>query len=107
MKRKLKKVDSKKDDVKRWELAAKTFEDPKQFEALLQGSRVLAASEERALFGPGKSKQISIRLPESDLMAIKDIADAAHRPYQQLVAIAVQQYIDRVATVVGTGKHRS
>ena len=94
----------KKDDVNRWESAAKVFEDPIQFDDLVKESRVLTASEERALFGPGKSKQISVRLPESDLTAIKEIAVAVHRPYQQLVAIAVQQYIDRVALTLSNVK---
>ncbi len=96
MKRKLKK--EKAIDVKRWEEAAVIFEDPSQFEKIAKKSRVLTATEERELLGPGRTKQISIRLPETDLQAVKEIASATDRPYQQLVVVAVQQYIDRISS---------
>jgi predicted DNA binding CopG/RHH family protein len=88
----------------RWEEAATLFEDETQFEQIARASRVLSASEERALLGPGRTKQISIRLPEKDLQAVKGIAHATDRPYQQLVVIAVQQYVDRIASTLV--KHR-
>jgi hypothetical protein len=47
MKRKLKRVDSKNNDVNLLESVAKIVEDRKSYEALVQDSRVLAASEER------------------------------------------------------------
>jgi len=84
-------------DEQRWEAAAALFEDPIEFNKIANSSRLLTAAEERELFGPGKTKQISIRLPETDLAAVKEIANATERPYQQLVVIAVQQYIDRIA----------
>ncbi len=87
----------------RWEEASAIFENPKRFEELAKGSRVLSASEQRAMLGPGKTKQTSIRLPEEDLAAVKEIAEASERPYQQLVVVAVQQYIDRLAN---TFKHK-
>ena len=90
----------KENDTVRWEKAAALFEDPKEFEKIAKNSRVLSASEERALLGPGRTKQISIRLPKEDLEAVKEIATATDRPYQQLVVVAVQQYIDRIANSV-------
>jgi len=63
----------------------------------MKGSRVLSASARRRLLGPGKTKQISVRLPEEDLEAVKEIAEANARPYQQLVVVAVQQFLDRIA----------
>jgi hypothetical protein len=49
MKRKLKRVDSKNNDVNLLESVAKIVEDRKSYEALVQDSRVLAASEEVCL----------------------------------------------------------
>jgi predicted DNA binding CopG/RHH family protein len=56
----------------------------------MQGSRILSSSERRRLLGPEKSKQISLRRPEEDLEAVKEIAEANARPYQQFVVVAVQ-----------------
>ena len=92
------KLGESKADEARWEEAAAIFEDTEAFEKMAKASRVLTASEERALLGPGKTKQISIRLPEKDLKAVKEIALATERPYQQLVVIAVQHYIDKIAS---------
>ena len=88
-------------DKLRWEDAAAHFEDEKNFAKIAEASRVLSASEERKLLGPGRTKQISIRLPEKDLETVKEIAVATDRPYQQLVVLAVQQYIDRIASTLG------
>jgi predicted DNA binding CopG/RHH family protein len=104
MSQKLKKPKAKLSDEARWEEAAALFEDESQFEKITKASRVLSATEERALLGPGRTKQISIRLPEKDLQAVKGIATATDRPYQQLVVIAVQQYVDRIASALV--KHR-
>lgn len=95
MKTKSKKVSA--SDKKRWEEAADHFESEAAFLKLAKHSRTATASEQRALVGPSKGKQISIRLPEEDIRAMKELADATDRPYQQLIVIAVEQYIDRVA----------
>jgi predicted DNA binding CopG/RHH family protein len=95
MKRKSKEVSV--EQMKSWEKTAALFEDEKESLKIMKASRVLSATEKRRLFGPGKTKQISVRLPEEDLQAVKEIAEANSRPYQQLVVVAVQQYLDRVA----------
>jgi predicted DNA binding CopG/RHH family protein len=101
MKRKSKSKDADRDiesdQESRWEAAARRFEDPRESLRLMRESRLLTAAERRDLFGPGKTKAISLRMPEEDLEALKEIAEAYGRPYQQLVIIAVQQYLDRVA----------
>ncbi len=95
MKRKSKEPSA--DQIKSWEDTAAVFEDVKESIKIMKSSRVLTSSEKRRLFGPGRTKQISIRLPEEDLEAVKEISQLHSRPYQQLVVIAVQQYLDRVA----------
>jgi predicted DNA binding CopG/RHH family protein len=50
--------------------------------------------------GASKTKLISVRFPEEDIEAMKEIADATKRPYQQLLVIAVEQYIDKVASAI-------
>lgn len=94
MKPKLKKPSA--GQIKSWEETAALFENEKESLKIMKASRVLSAIEKRRLFGPGKTKQISVRLPEEDLEAVKEIAQANSRPYQQLVVIAVQHYLDRV-----------
>lgn len=84
------------DQIKSWQETAALFEDENESLKMMKASRVLSAIEKRRLFGPGKTKQISVRLPEEDLEAVKEIAEANSRPYQQLVVVAVQQYLDRV-----------
>ena len=95
MKTKVKKIAV--NDKNRWEKAAAHFEDESAFLKLAKESKTASAAEQRALVGPSKAKQISIRLPEEDIRAMKELADATDRPYQQLIVIAVEQYIDRVA----------
>lgn len=95
MKRKSKEPSA--EQIKNWEKTAALFEDEKESLKMMKASRVLTATERRRLFGSGKTKQISVRLPEEDLEAVKEIAEANARPYQQLVVVAVQQYLDRVA----------
>lgn len=94
-KSKIKKPSS--EHVANWQSTADQFEDQAHFQAIAKFSRVLSASEKRKLFGSGKTKAISVRLPEEDLLAVKELASANDRPYQQLVVVAVQQYLDRVA----------
>lgn len=76
-----------------WKEAATTFEAP-GIEAL-KGSRVLSAVETRRLIGPGRTKLVSIRVPESDLEAVKEIAQKHGRKYQHLMTLALGQFIER------------
>ena len=85
------------EQIKNWEKTATLFESEKESLKIMEASRVLSAVEKRRLFGSGKTKQISVRLPEEDLEAVKKIAEANARPYQQLVVIAVQQYLEHIA----------
>ena len=98
MKRKSKGPSAK--QIKSWEDTAALFENEKESLKIMKASKVLTASERRHLFGAGKTKQISVRLPEEDLEAVKEIAEANSRPYQQLVVVAIQQFLDRVAKTV-------
>ncbi len=84
-----------KDDEKYWEAAAAQFEAP-GIDAL-KGSRVLSAVETRRLLGPGRTKLVSIRVPETDLEAVKEIAEKHGRKYQQLMTLALCQFIERYA----------
>jgi hypothetical protein len=78
---------------KHWEEAAALFEAP-GIEAL-RGSRVLSAVESRRLLGPGRTKLVSIRVPEADLEAVKEIAERHGRKYQHLMTLALGQFIER------------
>ena len=97
MKQKSKTKNPSVEQIASWERTAAQFEDQAHFPSIAKSSRVLSASEKRKLFGSGKTKAISVRLPEEDLLAVKELAQANDRPYQQLVVVAVQQYLDRVA----------
>ena len=88
---------SKTNPEKRWEKAALLFEDPIESLKIMKKSKVLSAIEQRKLLGPSKTKPISIRLPEEDLEAIKEVAENNERPYQQIIVTAVEQYLDRLA----------
>ena len=78
---------------KNWDEAAAIFEAP-GIEAL-KGSRVLSAVETRKLLGPGPTKLVSIRVPETDLEAVKEIAEKHGRKYQHLMTLALGQFIER------------
>ncbi len=93
---------------KYWEETAAMFEAP-GIEAL-KGSRILSAVETRKLLGPGRTKLVSIRVPEADLEAVKEIADRHGRKYQHLMTIALGQFIERYvdsATRKGAAKSSS
>jgi predicted DNA binding CopG/RHH family protein len=83
--------------VEAWEKTASLFENQEKSLAAMKKSRVLSASQRRKLLGPGKTQQISLRIPKEDLEAVKEVAEAHDRPYQQLVVIAIQQFLDRIA----------
>jgi len=76
-----------------WEKTAAMFEAP-GIDAL-KGSRALTAVETKRLLGPGRTKLVSIRVPESDLEAVKEIAEKHGRKYQQLMTLALGQFIER------------
>jgi len=57
-------------------------------------STPISPEEHRRLLGLGNRKAISIRIPESDLEAIRKIAKINGRKYQQLIVLAVQLYVD-------------
>ncbi len=102
MKQKSKKTKNK--QVSSWEVAAAAFENPKRAIRIMKASRVLTLAERRKLYGSGAGKQISLRLPSEDLEAVKELAAANQRPYQQLIVIAVQQYLDRIAEHLQQGQ---
>lgn len=61
----------------------------------LKGSRVLSSVETRRLLGPGRTRLVSIRVPEADLEAVKEISEKHGRKYQQLMTLALGQFIER------------
>ena len=94
---------SKKDKLKfqkHWKEAALLFDDPTESLKIMKDSKLLSVVAQRKLMGPSKTKAISIRLPQEDLAAIKEIAAANERPYQQIIAMAVEQYLRRLAEKV-------
>ncbi len=78
----------------RWKDIADLFEGDKGIDAMKK-SRVLSSVERRKLLGAGKTKLVSLRVPEEDLTALKGIAEAHSRKYQQLMVVAVEQFLDR------------
>ena len=61
---------------------------------MLERSRPLTQAERRKLLGKAKTKAVSIRIPEDDLVALKEIAQQHDRKYQQLIILAIEHYID-------------
>ena len=78
---------------KNWEETAKVFEG-KEGLAVMEGSRALSTIERRKLLGPGKGKLISLRLPQDDLEALREIAKENSRKYQQLIIHAVERFLE-------------
>ncbi len=78
---------------KEWEKAAAVFEAP-GIEAL-KGSRLLSTLETRRLLGPSRTKLVSIRVPESELEAVKEIAEKHGRKYQHLIVHALGNFLDQ------------
>jgi predicted DNA binding CopG/RHH family protein len=77
-----------------WEKAASLYENPKTSMKMLEQSRSLTPAERRKFLGKAKTKAVSIRIPEDDLVALKEIAQQNDRKYQQLIILAIEQYID-------------
>jgi len=92
MKEKVKKAD--KTLEAHWEKAAALYENPKTAMKMLEQSRSLTPAERRKFLGKAKTKAVSIRIPEDDLVALKEIAQQNDRKYQQLIILAIEQYID-------------
>ena len=80
-----------------WEKTAALYENPKTAMKLLEQSRPLTPTERRKFLGKAKTKAVSIRIPEDDLQALKEIAHQNDRKYQQLIVLAIEQYIDHFA----------
>lgn len=90
---------------KDWEEAAKRFEAP-GIDALL-GSTVLTKEEAEEMLRCArgeKKKLISIRMPETSLRALKELAVQHDRKYQQLIVQAVDQFIVKAQKVTGARK---
>ncbi len=92
MKEKIRKVD--KALEAHWEKVASLYENPKTAMKMLERSRALTPAERRKFLGKAKTKAVSIRIPEDDLMVLKEIAQQNDRKYQQLIILAIEQYID-------------
>jgi predicted DNA binding CopG/RHH family protein len=95
---------SKKGVEDKWKDVAELFEGDKGID-VMKKSRVLSNVERRRLLGAGKTKLVSLRVPEEDLEALKGIAEAHSRKYQQLMVVAVEQFLDRYYDV--TSKKRT
>jgi predicted DNA binding CopG/RHH family protein len=80
---------------RRWEKLAALYEDPKTSVKMLEQSRALSAAEKKKFLGKSKSKAISIRIPEEDLFALKEVAEKYQRKYQQLIVLAIEQYLEQ------------
>lgn len=77
-----------------WEKVASLYENPRTSMKMLERSRSLTPAERRKFLGKAKTKAVSIRIPEDDLEALKEIAQQNDRKYQQLIILAIEQYID-------------
>ena len=77
-----------------WEKVASLYESPKTSMKMLEQSRALTPAERRKFLGKAKTRAVSIRIPEDDLLALKEIAQQNDRKYQQLIILAIEQYID-------------
>lgn len=77
-----------------WEKVASVYENPRTTMKMLEQSRSLTATERRKFLGKAKTKAVSIRIPENDILALKEIAYQNDRKYQQLIVLAIEQYID-------------
>ena len=76
-----------------WAKSAAHFESDASLKDL-ELSVAISAAERRRQLGPGRTKPISVRMPEEDLIALKEIARINDRPYQQVLVQAVEKFID-------------
>lgn len=92
MNRKLKKI-NKEEQEKDWARVAEFFES-KEGLSIMKESRALNVIERRKLLGPSKGKLISLRLPQEDIEALREIAEENERKYQQLIIHAVERFLE-------------
>ncbi|MEK7790569.1 MAG: hypothetical protein AAB309_02970 [Deltaproteobacteria bacterium] len=92
MSKKQKKI-NKEEQEKNWSKAAEIFEGEEGL-SVMKASRALNAIERRKLLGRGRSKLISLRLPEEDIQALREIAEENDRKYQQLIIHAVERFLE-------------
>jgi predicted DNA-binding protein len=92
MSKKQKKI-NKEEQEKNWAQTAEIFEG-KEGLSVMKASRVLNAIERRKLLGRGKSKLISLRLPEEDIQVLREIAEKNDRKYQQLIIHAIERFLE-------------
>jgi predicted DNA binding CopG/RHH family protein len=77
----------------RWSDMASFYEGEESL-ALLAKGKSLTSSELRSLLSKGKTKPVSIRIPEVDLLALKRIAKIKKGKYQKLIIQAIEKFID-------------
>lgn len=87
-----KKTDRKKQEQD-WERVAKIFEGKRGL-SVMKASRAVSTIERRKLLGSGKTKLVSVRIPEEDLLALRAIAHEHQRKYQQLLVHAIERFLD-------------
>lgn len=92
MTQKLKKI-NKEEQENNWKKTADLFES-KEGLSIMENSRALNAIERRKLLGPSKGKLISLRLPQEDIEALREIAQENERKYQQLIIHAVERFLE-------------
>jgi len=86
---------------KHWAKVAAFYESDASLPAL-RASEVVGPVERRELLGRGKTKLVSIRIPEEDLEALRRIAEANDRGYQSLVIQAIERYLNEYWTASRT-----
>lgn len=77
----------------RWNEMASFYEDDESLDLLAKG-KALTSAELRSLLSKAKTKPVSIRIPEMDLIALKRIAKIQKGKYQKLIIQAIEKFID-------------
>lgn len=80
-------------DESRWNELASFYESDESLSVLAKG-KTLSASELRAIASKGKTKPVSIRIPEIDLIALKRLAKISKGKYQKLIVQAIERFLD-------------
>lgn len=79
---------------KRWASLAAFYESDESLETLSRSTH-LSSAELRALSKKGKTKPVSIRIPEIDIIALKRISKKINEgKYQKLIIQAIERFID-------------
>lgn len=79
---------------KRWVDVATFYESDESIETLSKSTH-LTSAELRAISKKAKTKPISIRIPEIDIIALKRISKKLNEgKYQKLIIQAIEQFID-------------